>query len=527
MNTELTSTLNLVQSRPHFFPGQRIDYRDLNRLAGQGDQATQLLSNHFFPGGGIILGAFEEFRLMLSQGEKGGKAYVVIHPGIAVSPTGSLVILNSELVVRLSELGASRHPVTVGIQNTIQGSDHLVDFDDPSISGFTSQRMEPRLVISEGTLPADAIELFRVYLSTAGLDLPFKMMSPEEEWEFEENSNERAHHSIDVRSRKYVSPQANRDLSFSETLKARKALYGMETDIRELVRHFLCDDRHQAQLYLALLHAELVSIPFQPIKLSFLLSAFAEKLGLFLEDIEKQVGERHSNWDRGASLALMTSLSGLRVRTLVPREVDLPALCESAEKLHAIAAVARLRYSVANVVELAARDIQNCPFEFKSQIPLGGHAFARVAHFKASDANEMRFSSGEPRMRHVMGRFSEGTLHQELGAFLSEGSVHVPFDLPNPDNTTVILLRHFARRGDTAVEYTLNGKQLCQDRWADLGVKGWFHRSFVVDSSTLVGAGNQLSIQLNETDLDFGVFEIAIYQQHVGKSQDSTRGQGK
>src|SRR3954466_16211258 len=83
-------------SRPNFFPGQWIDYRDLNRLADHPDQMMSVLNRSVFTGGGILLNALEEFSIAPQEG-----LTVRIRSGISLLPNGQLLTLTENFLLNL------------------------------------------------------------------------------------------------------------------------------------------------------------------------------------------------------------------------------------------------------------------------------------------------------------------------------------------------------------------------------------------------------------------------------------------
>ena len=55
----------VAMSRPNFFPGQLVDYRDFNRLSQQADKTVSILCQYLFKGGGIVVDALEELGVEL------------------------------------------------------------------------------------------------------------------------------------------------------------------------------------------------------------------------------------------------------------------------------------------------------------------------------------------------------------------------------------------------------------------------------------------------------------------------------
>ncbi len=77
----------------------------------------------------------------------------------------------------------------------------------------------------------------------------------------------------------------------------------------------------------------------------------------------------------------------------------------------------------------------------------------------------------------------------------------------------MILIRHHVRRSQAIVHYDINGKTLAADAWEKLGLANqWMNRGLVIPSDRLVPGLNRLSLRVENCDLDFGFFDLHVYQ---------------
>src|SRR5690606_31382223 len=113
---------------------------------------------------------------------------------------------------------------------------------------------------------------------------------------------------IDRRFRRSIVPLTYVPVAFPELLQLRQAFYSMDDAIRRLKKVFLIEDRFGSEILLLQLHAESLSVPYQPLKMAFLVAEFAKKLSLFLESISRKCPEQQANFDRSLYLEMIELL---------------------------------------------------------------------------------------------------------------------------------------------------------------------------------------------------------------------------
>lgn len=515
-------TISSNFKRASFFPGQLIDYRDFNRLSEQADGALALLCRHLYPGGGIVLTALEELAVTPLEGLS-----VRVKPGLALLPSGHPIVLSEERVIDLSPFAAGKRPrlLVVGLTGKIRGEDRYSDEEDVTITGFRTETLAPEFSISSDRPAEGCLELFRVVLAPGTLSL--RLATREEEWRLPETASGRAEPgTIDLRFRPRIVPPTYAPFTTTGLIEAREALYALEASHRKLTRLFLVDDPFQSPVFTAQLHAELLSRPFQPMKAAFLLAELAEKLSLFLERIERRAGST-GQLDRETLFAAVERLSALRSREVIPRELPLAALPGIAQELRRLVDHAESRYSFLTSIEEALLDLRDRGVDLGSRITLAGHAFTRVDRLAARDEKRVQRQGKDGHRRVVGARFADGTAVSLPGTFLKSGVFALDVEVPDPERALVLILRSHVRRGGSVVHYEMNGKALRTDRGETGRPNQWVNVGLVVPPSGLVASGNRLRIRVEQSDLDYGFFELAAYQPIGEMAAEASLGEGK
>jgi hypothetical protein len=493
-------------TRPHFFPGQLIDHKDFNRLAEQPEKVLSGVFRHLFDGGGILVKALAEFEVAPLSGFS-----VRVKPGVALLPNGQPLVLGDEQILDLTEYVPARDYVNliVSLRSRLKGLDRYVDREDSTITGFRTEGAEPELVVSVVPL-LEGVEIFRVRLEEGTTSL--RMATSEEEWRGGLEGG-----VIDLRSRSRIVPQTFSPLSAGESLELRKALYGIERSHDKLRRIYLLDDPFPTVPYLTQLHAELLNRPLQPLKISFLVAEFAEKLSLFLDRLLRQAGNNRSNFDKATLLKAVELLERLKQREVLPRPLPLGTISELADCLTALVDYAERKFSLLNTVEEAFLDIRDRAFAFDDKVVLAGHLFERIDRLSADD--ETRYDiKGAPNAfpRMLSTRFRNGDVLSLKGRFVKDGALALRFQVRYADRPLVLLMHQYVRRAGTTLQYEINGKHLVTDQceYSDLQ-NAWINRGLVVAAEMLVPQENLLTIRVQKSDLDHGFFDLAVYQPSV------------
>ena len=496
-------------SRPNFFPGQLIDYKDFNRLASQTDSKNSLLLQHLFQGGGVVAGALESFGIDMLKGLS-----VMVKPGLALLPTGEPCLLNRETVLDLNAYAMTKEAKSfvVSLRNVSRGSDRYQDPEDASIVGFRTELNEAEFVVSESTLPG-AIELFRVTLAQSTTTL--RPMTAEESW----NENDRLELDsevtsvIDLRFQKRLLSSTQTAAETPQLLRLRKSLYTIEKAQRRLGQIYLIEDPFFVGLLVTQLHAEVLAQPVQPLKVSFLVSQLAEKLSLYLELVCSRVGNQTANFDKANTLALIEKLESLKSREARIGNVPLEPLFQITEGMLALVNHAESSFNLLNTVEAAIRDLRDRLVEWEDKLVLGGQLFKRVDRLTAEDNTRVQFKSALTQTRLLQTKFNNGDNLSLKGIFIRSGSLTINLKVDHPERPLVLLSRQYIRRGGSTIHYEINGRPILTDQGnASELTNSWINRGIVVPAEYLTGDGNQLKIELEKSDLDFGFFDLVVYQ---------------
>jgi len=502
----MTDRMATALSRPNFFPGQLIDYKDLNRLAAQADKVSALLCRHLFESGGIIVRGLDEFQVSPLKG-----LTALVKPGIALLPNGQPVVLAKESVVDLTPYrkGKELRTVVVSVRNVLQGTDRYTDREDSSISGYRTEALDAQLVVGTSPLVEDGIELFRVCLAPDTQELT--VASIQEEWQPNMSAG-----VLDLRHRSNIVPQTFAPMRSDESLSVRTALYGIERAHAKMERIYLVDDPFTTIQYLTQLHAEILSRPFQPLKMAFLMSEFADKLSKYLDRLSTRLGAQRSNFDRETLLKTVALLDGLKEKEVLPRSQSWKALPEVADHLLRFVDYAERKFSLVNTVEEALLDLRNRFCAFEDKIVLGGHLFEQVDRLTVDDADRIDIKAPTSFARMLSTRFQNGDALTLKGRFIKEGMLTLRLQVPHPDRPIVLIAHQYVRRAGSTLHYEINGKHLITDKWEIPELSNhWMNRGVVVPAEQLVPQENTLRIRVQKSDLDFGFFDLAVYQPSV------------
>lgn len=489
--------------RPNFFPGQLIDYKDFNRLAEQPERVLSFLCRHLFEGGGIVLGAASEFEVTADKGLK-----VRVGAGVGVLPAGGVIATSSEMLIDLAPYAKTEEvcEIVVSLVNRVHGVDRYTDADDSTITGYKTEAFEAEFQVSQAGGALSAVEIFRVRLSKEVKEVCRPSQS--EQW-----NSELPLGMIDVRSRRRIVPQTYSPFrSGAELVDLRKSLYSIERAYSKLQKIYLVDDPFSTMLYLVQLHAELLSRPLQPLKAGFLICEFAEKFALFLDRLVKQAGQERSNLDKETLMSTLAILEALRVREVVAGELPTEALVNLGAKCNALVDYAEKKFSLLNTVEEALIDIRDRAFEFDDRIVLAGHLFERVDLLTA-DCDRYDVKATGSLVRLLTTRYRNGDTAARKGRFVKEGIITLRLKVADNERPLVILLHQYVRRAGTRLRYEMNGKHLTTEEceYSDLS-NNWLNRGLVVSQELLVPNENLFCIRIERSDLDFGFFDLSVYQ---------------
>ncbi|MCB9255389.1 MAG: hypothetical protein H6617_11965 [Bdellovibrionaceae bacterium] len=502
-------------SRPNFFPGQLIDYKDFNRLAEQADKSLSLLCRYLYTGGGIVMGALEEFAVVPMGG-----LTVRLKPGMGILPNGQILVLTEERVLDLSAYvgGKNSKTVVVSVKNQTRGMDRYADDEDATITGFKTEVWEPEVLVSTRKLSEPSLEIFRVSLSPEATTL--RMAEAHEEWSAKLLSGGKEA-LLDGRFRTLILPHTLSQLDVEQKIAVRRALYSLEDTGRKLAKLFLVEDPHDSAHYLSQLHAEVLSVPYQPLKVSFIASEYAKRLSLYLEHLLNRLGRQQSNLDRTSVLQTIEVLEKLRRREVIPRPTDLGLLTEASSILEAVLKHAEKRYNLLNAIEEGLIDMRTRLVPLESRISLGGHVLNRVDWITLENKDKYQIKADGVHSRAVTTKFKSGDTLSIKGAFIKSGVISVEVNVPNPDRPLILVLHQYVRRAGAQVHYEINGKHLVSESGTELSVpNSWANYGLVVPAEHLVAHENRLKIRVEKADLDFGFFDLAVYQPQTAKEAD-------
>jgi len=489
-------------NRPNFFPGQLIDWKDFNRLASQADKVSALLCRHLFEAGGIIVNAVDEFRIEPLKG-----LGVVLKPGLALLPNGYPVAMVHDSVVDLTPYRkAGTQTLVVNLKSSVEGRDKYIDRQDASITGYLTESVEPKIVVSAGAPLPDGIELFRVSLE--GTVDSLRMATVAEEWAPQLGSG-----VVDLRFRKRIVPQTFAPLDFPLLLQLRESLYGIEQAHKRLQRLYLCDDPFNTETFLVALHSELLSLPFQPLKAAFLSAEFADKMSCYLEKLMQHAARGENEIDNVALVNLVRILEVQKTKAVLPSVPTFEFLNQASQLMMGLVEFGEKNFRLVHILEEALRERENREFNFENETLLAGHLFTRVDLVRAEQEDRYQTRTSRSFQRALTTRYSNGDSLTLTGMFIRDGVVEIPIQIKNEGQPAVCVLRQYVRRAGTVVHYEVNGQLIASESWEDSSLtNAWRNKGIVIPAEKLISQGNVLRVRLDRSDLDFGFFEVAVYQ---------------
>ncbi len=493
-------------SRPHFFPGQLIDYRDFNRLSQQSDHTARLLCQYLYQGGGIVVDALGEFAPTLLDGLK-----IEVAPGIALLPNGQAICSVDPKIVDLTPFSALANgsPVIVSIGDTIQGEERFVDEIDPSISGFKAETILPQFQFSMGEVPVGKIELFRVHLPIKAKQL--RKASSTEGWNPQDLKGDVG--VVDIAFRKAIVPQTYFPFSQEQFIELRSALYRLEDTIQKIESVYQVPDPLHCREYLAQLHAEMLTRPFQPAKSSFLSCEFGDRFSRYLEQLSTKMGQSDRAFDRETLFNLIGMLEPFRKRETVPVLPPFEKLVEASKTAVQFLNFAIQNYSLASRVEQAVATLKNRGLEDIERILLGGFRFARVDSIAHAEKGRWNLVSPKVHKRVVVTAFQGKEKESMQGSFFSDGTLSLEFNVENPNRMATLLIRNYYRRGFSEATYEINGKPIEPMQGVESPVpNSWVLEGFVIPSENLIEGKNSFRIQVKGSQEEVGFFEANLYQ---------------
>lgn len=509
-----------LASRPRFFTGQMIDYRDFNKLAARPDELLSAILSQLYPGGGLINQSpsqGEVFALRLHAGLS-----LECGAGTAILPNGQALNIPYARLIDLASFTADGQSkvLIVLAKNVVRGDQHYVDPEDNTINGYLSECFDVEIFFMNkekaGPLPPDAVELFRVVLGARANHA--RRLSAAEEWmtEIELQQLVRDDASlalIDTRFRKVLAPTLAAPYGFDQGLALRKALLGIRAQSEKIAQLYLVPDPFHCEYYATLLQAELISQPFQAEKISFLLAQLAEKLSLYLEHLLRKTASTRSDFKREIALETIQCLEAARFTKPTGTVLPLDALLKVNEQLRAMLEFSETHFSLSGTVREALQDIRGRNFGYLDKISIAGRVFERIDTIELSNEARWHSQPAENHRRKISASFRDGTEASLTGAFVRNGRFSIGITARHVDRPLLILMTQYLRRAGTKLHYELNGKALESDHLEDPSIENsWIHKGIVVAPELLVSGENQFSIHVEKTDLDFGFFGATVYQ---------------
>lgn len=482
--------------RPHFFPGQWIDYRDFNALSDLPGDLLGAFSRKIVEGGGLAVTSEHEFGVVPREG-----LLVQVRPGSAILSNGYAVSLADDLLLNLESYRGRTIYGLVDLERT--GTQPYVDPEDPSIKGFTRQKSQARVVVSDA--PAVGLEIFRAKIPQHAKRM--RLATGDELWSHEKDleSADPSEAVIDLRHRRLFLPLTHGQLPALELVKTRTALYEMARDIRALHRTSWVEAPVRVLSALTQLHAELLSLPIQVHRIGFWVSELASELAFWIEIVSKKT--RRSEW-----LPLLADLGPLRRPDVQPRLDAVLQLTRLAPRLREFTQLTEKHYSVTSVISDALAESEHRRIDFSEKLVLGGYVLTRAD--KVAVADRHRISTTHPAVERVVrSTFASGERLSIPGLMVREGSFQTEVRVPRVTSPGVLIFRRYSRRPREDVLVEFNGRALGHLTKTEGSAEDlWMNTGFLVPEADLVAGDNQLRVTVQKADLEWGWFEAAFYQ---------------
>jgi hypothetical protein len=484
-----------------------VDFKDFNRLSRQSDEVVSLLCQYLFCNGGIIVDALEEFKVVPVAHELS----VRVKPGVAILPSGQAVCLNEETLLNLSQYQnlADGEELIVSLGHSVYGTDSYTDPEDSSITGYRTEVIKPEFIYSTKK-QKNTLEVFRVKLNSKTRSL--RVSEASEGWSGgalkSADSNVAV---IDNRYRSLIVPQTYLPVSLEEFTEFRKTLYTLENQIKKIAHLYHVSDPHQSLLYVVQTHAEALSRPFQPLKISYLLAEASDRLCLYFEKLAYEYAGNNA-FSKVLLVEVIELLSCYRAKELLPNFKSLEKFNKAIALLNEFIDFGVKNYSTLSTLEESLLDRSHQKFEFENNLLMAGGIYEKVDELsqKTSDKWFVKAKDFQPRL--VCSEYTNGDYLEMPGIFFNTGTLNSEIQIRYPEKMAVIVLHQYVRRGEGVIHYELNGKPL-----KNLELKGtknnhWVNLSLIVPEGMLVSGKNHLKIVVEKSDLDFGFFDLAVYQ---------------
>jgi len=532
MNSSLSNSRS--NSRPHFFTGQPIDYRDFNRLSTRTDELVSQVLSQLYPEGGIVnapQGNGEPFEIKIYENSHDGnqKLMIELGSGFGILPNGQILCLQESKLLDLAPYTIDKKSkvLIAYARNVVRADQHYVDPDDNTLTGYKTESFEPEIFFSTEAPRQDpliALELFRIRFSETASRL--RLMTSEEDWQSDADLASLLEAApgvalVDLRFRKLLCPTLADPNGTSRTLQLRKSLTAMKRSLSKLSRIYLVPDLFNTELYISSLQAEILSQPYQPMKASFLTSEVAEKLSMYLENLTIKTGASRSDFSRDLAMQAIQVIEPARTNSVRSMSPNFDALLQADAKLQEMVKYSESNFSLTGTVREALSVLRDQPIDLHDKISVAGRVFEKVDQVDLTQKKRWHSVPADHDLRTVSAAFKESKEGMDLtlsGAFIRNGHFVSLFEVKYANRPLLLFLNQYIRRAGTAVQYELNGKKLDSGKSSDLSIENcWINEGLVIPADFLVTGENQLSIQLEKNDLDFGFFGLAAYQPAISE----------
>lgn len=475
--------------RLRFQPGQRLSPKALNAMGDASAARHSLLSQMVIGTDGIIDGYLNGFAVSIPEESP---MTLQIQPGAAVTRSGLILLMEEPCLVNLK--GITHQDDSLLILEII-GQDviHETEADVQAI------RTLSRIHLTKNPSP-EGVEIARVRLSSKTQSLVIA------------ESGSDLHVStghVDTRFAKRIRFHTREMLPFESLFTIRNTLESFNAGITQL--HTLypqISGIQELKLTLLSLRSAVADSTFSKPSVAFLMRELSHNLLDVFESIRDSSDFWTLLFETGESLkaqAMPFSLGSFRTLNSLVQIVREKLLKTTIEKERV------------TMIREALLELRNTSFTPLQNHALGGTLFRLAQQWDHMGLKEKAKAVVDfDTQKTLISQFGDGVPYRGAGRFYSEGKISIPAEATPPTGDGFVLLQIYKRRGVKEFSLSLNGVTFHKEA---LGA------SDQVDTIVNIGAFlprdliqsgmNELVIDIQRVDLDFGLMGVWFYQEGV------------
>ncbi len=493
----------------HFSHGQQLTPEQLNSLGEFTIHRNAMLSQFLLGKEGIIDHYAQGLKLSL---DKNDPMSLCVSPGAAINFMGQTVVLEEPELVSLRDLVVEENTqFFVQIQPVEALEEPWVDPELQEVQGYQIRRFGARVLVSKQKDP-QSIELARIALDPT---VDRVELLPADELL---KSLKAPKGFLDERYANRILFYTNQLLSFSDYFLVQKTLKDFRGTLVHLKAAFQGLSLVDAVIHQVIfIQAETVERIFPVKKLGFLLGELkGSVLDLFevLRDQEKnRIGASDQVWAnlfesidqiqsplKGASLNQFKTISTLNQ---LIREHVLKTNSVQEKRV---------------LIKESLIDLRKTSFGHFKKHAFGGVLYRlkneiKPEHFEDKSSSQTDFQT----QKALSAQFGDGESFKGRGYFYSEGKVTFQIEQLEAKQDTIVMLQIYKRRGVKNFSMIFNGEIVQQEKLASSdAIDQILNLGVLVPGESVKPGTNELTIDIQKVDLDFGLFGVWVYQEAGG-----------